>query len=189
MAAPPLIDLSASSLTGALPEKPEDLYRLHRLCLRIYGLLARDVPAQAQALTKAAGSSLRKKDRKALAQALEEELPVLIALYAQERLAKDPRLAGQGLADLLRGLLLPCFSLSYQHLYEQPADPLKHVLARVDWYLDGDKGEPLAAFLHFINAVSGARLGEEDPLVEHLKGVFLPELDSRLELAFRYEFG
>ena len=180
--------VSIPPLEGAVPSRPEDLYRLHRLCLRIYGLLSRDVPAQAAALAQAAGPSVKKKQRAALERTLQEELPVLIALHVLERLAADPRLSGPGLDELLRGLLLPCFSLSYQHLYEEPADPLAHVLARVDWYLDGDKGEPAAALIYFLTTVLNNKISGLDPLFSHLKEVFLPEMDSRLELAFRYEF-
>ena len=174
-------------LEGGLPSRPEDLYRLHRLCLRIFGLLARDVPAQAAALAGVAGSGLRKKQRQALARVLEEELPVLIALYALKWLEGHRRLGGRGLGELLRGLLLPCFSLSYGDLYDQPADPLQHVLSRVDWYLDGDKGEPLEAFLHYLAMVEEGP-AELDSLRRHLEQELLPELERRLELAFRYEF-
>lgn len=182
----PLTNLPA--LDGAMPPRPEDLYRLHKLCLRIYGLLCRDIPDQAQALASAPGLSLKRKNRQALVQTLEEELPVLLALYALERLAKDQRLGGENLTDLLRGLLLPCFSLSYQRMYDQPADPLKHVLARIDWYLDGEKGEPLDAFAHFASTILGDQVKEPEPLLQHLEASFLPEMDRRLELAFRYEF-
>ena len=58
------------SLEGALPPQPGDLFRLHRLCLYIYGLLTRDIPAQAQALAAAAGSTIRKKHRQDLARTL-----------------------------------------------------------------------------------------------------------------------
>jgi len=180
--------VSVPSLKGALPPRPEELYQLHRLCLRIYGLLARDVSAQAGALAQTAGSALRKKQREMLRRTLEEELPMLIALHVLERLAADPRLARPGLAELLRGLLLPCFSLSYQQMYEMPADPLAHVLARVDWYLDGDKGEPAAALIYFLTTVLGDKQSDLEPLLKHLQEVFLPEMDQRLELAFRYEF-
>ena len=176
------------SLEGALPPQPGDLFRLHRLCLYIYGLLTRDIPAQAQALAAAAGSTIRKKHRQGLARTLEEELPVLIALHVLERLAASGRLKDQGLDELLRGLLLPCFALSYQHLYEEPADPLQHVLARLDWYLDGDKGAPLSALAHFLGTAMGDKLGDPGPLLSHLENAFLPEMDQRLELAFRYEF-
>ncbi len=176
------------SLEGALPGRPGDLFRLHRLCLHIHGLMCRDVAAQAQALAAAAGKSLRKRQRQELARTLEDELPVLIALHALERLDADPRLAGAGLGELIRGLLLPLFALSYQHLYDQPADPLKHVLARVDWYLDGDKGDPVDAFAHFLATVWGDKLSESGPLLGHLQDQLLPEMDRRLELAFRYEF-
>jgi hypothetical protein len=176
------------SLEGALPDKPGNLFRLHRLCLHIYGLSCRDLPAQAKSLAEAAGKGLRKKQRQELAVTLQDELPVLIALHALDRLATEPKLTGAGLDDLIRGLLLPLFAMSYQSLYDEPADPLKHVLARLDWYLDGDKGGPLDAFAHFLSTVWGDRLPESGPLMKHLREIFLPELDHRLELAFRYEF-
>mgnify|MGYP000055993918 CR=1 FL=1 len=176
------------SLEMALPAEPGNLFRLHRLCVHIYGLMCRDVPAQAQAMAAATGKALRKKQRQELAVTLQEELPVLIALHALDRLASENRIKGQGLDELIRGLLLPLFAMSYQQLYDQPADPLKHVLARLDWYLDGDKGGPLDAFTHFLSTVWGDRLPESGPLLKHLHDVFLPEMDRRLELAFRYEF-
>lgn len=176
------------TLEGALPDDPGNLFRLHRLCLHIYGLMCRDISTQAQALAQAAGKSLRKKHRQELADTLKDELPVLIALHALDRLASEPRLTGAGLDELIRGLLLPLFAMSYQNLYDQPADPLKHVLARIDWYLDGDKGGPLDAFTHFLATIWGDRLPESGPLLKHLEEKFLPEMDRRLELAFRYEF-
>lgn len=176
------------SLEMALPAEPGNLFRLHRLCVHIYGLMCRDVPAQAQAMAAATGKALRKKQRLELAATLQEELPVLIALHALDRLAAESRLKGQGLDELIRGLLMPLFAMSYQHLYDEPADPLKHVLSRMDWYLDGDKGGPLDAFTHFLSTVWGDRLPESGPLMKHLQEVFLPEMDRRLELAFRYEF-
>lgn len=176
-------------MSDALPIEPEEFFRLQRLCLRIYGLLSRDVPAQAQALARAAAPSLRKKQLQNLTQALLEELPVFMALYALDRLSDDERLQGEGADEVVRGMLLPCFSLSYQHLYEEPADPLKHVLARVDWYLDGDKGEPREAFFHWLNMLMDEKLGNGQPFFQYLDKNFLPELDSRFQLAFRYEYG
>jgi hypothetical protein len=175
-------------LAGARPPEPAELMRLHRLCLHAYGLLCRDVEAQAQALARTAGG-LRKKHRVELADTLAQELPVLIALHAMDRLASHPRLARQGLAELVRSLLLPLFAMSYRRLYERPADPLKHVLDRLDWYLDGDKGEPVAAFSHFLATAWGERLPQREALVRHLEYQLLPEMDRRLDLAFRYEFG
>ncbi len=175
------------SLEGALPPRPEDLYRLHRLCLRIYGLLARDVAEQAAQLAQAAGS-LRRKDRQSLAQTLADELPVLLALRALGSLENHPDLARMGLSEFLRGLLLPCFSLSYSHLYQEPADPLRHVLARLDWYLDGDKGNPQEALARFASTMLGDHLSDTGPLLRAMEGSLWPEMDRRLDLAFRYEF-
>jgi hypothetical protein len=174
-------------MEGAIPARPLDLFRLHRLCLRIYGLMTRDLPAQATTLAQAAGS-LGKKDRLALSQALGDELPIILALRALERLEADQRLASMGLSEFLRGLLLPCFSLSYSQLYEESTDPLKQVLARMDWYLDYDKGNPQEALAYFVSTVVGEHLTDTGPLLKHIENSIMPEMDKRLELAFRYEF-
>jgi hypothetical protein len=181
-------DMSIPDLAGALPPKPQDLYRLHRLCLRIHGLMTRDIAAQAVKLAEAVGRGLRKKARRDLTQTLAEDLPVILALHAMDRLAGEPRFHNPALLELLRSLLLPCFSLSYQHLYADMQDPLKHVLARLDWYLDGDKGEPVGAFTHLAATLLGDQPHDPAPLLKHISENLLPEMDKRLELAFRYEF-
>jgi hypothetical protein len=173
---------------GVLPSRPEDLYRLQRLCLRIFGLLSRDIDEQAQNMAKAVSSVLKKKHRPALLGILQEELPVLIALYTLDRLAEDDRLSGQGLDEVLRSMLLPCFSISYQHLYDEPSDPLQHVLSRVDWYLDGDKGDPMEAFVHYTGTILGETFDDVAEMAEKLKDTMLSEMEARLSLAFRYEF-
>jgi hypothetical protein len=180
--------ISEISFDGSLPDKPADLYRLHRLCLRMFGLMTRDVSAQANSLAEAASSSLSKKERKKLAQLLVEELPVFIALYALEHLSSMSEFSEDGPAELIRSLLLPCFSMSYVDLYEQHQDPLKHVLARVDWYLDGDKGEPLSAFIDYVSTLTGEKMADGEPLANYIKENLQPEMDKRLELAVRYEF-
>lgn len=181
--------LKLPDLSGALPPDPAQLMRLSRLCLRIYGLLTRDIPAQAADMVSAAAGSLGKKERQQLVQVLSDELPVIMALHALERLGREKALSLSGLSELLRGLLLPCFSLSYSQLYAEPADPLRQFLDRVDWYLDGDKGQPLEAFAHLASTLLGEHLKDMEPLAAHLKESLLPEMDRRLELAFRYEFG
>jgi hypothetical protein len=182
-------DIALPDLEGALPPKPQNLFQLQRLCLRIHGMLTRDLKTQAAKLAQAVGHGLRKKARQDLNQTLAEDLPVILALHALDRLAADPRFKNDpNLLELLRGLLLPCFSLSYLHLYDQMQDPLKHVLARLDWYLDGDKGEPLSAFTHLVATILGDQLHDPAPLIRHLTDNLLPEIDKRLELAFRYEF-
>ncbi len=175
------------SMEGAIPARPLDLFRLHRLCLRIYGLMTRDLPAQALNLAQASGS-LSKKDRQSLTQTLTDELPMILALHALERLEADQRLAQMGLSEFLRGLLLPCFSLSYSQLYGEASDPLKMALARLDWYLDGDKGNPQEALAYFAATMLGDHLADTSPLLQHIEKHLLPEMDKRLDLAFRYEF-
>ncbi len=181
--------LKLPDLGGALPADPAQLMRLSRLCLRIYGLLTRDIPEQAAGLAAAAAASLGKKERQQLVQVLCDELPVIMALHALERLDREPALGRADLSELLRGLLLPCFSLAYSRLYAEPADPLRQFLDRVDWYLDGDKGQPLEALAHLASTLLGEQLKDLEPLTAHLKDSLLPEMDRRLELAFRYEFG
>lgn len=174
-------------MEGAIPARPLDFFRLHRLCLRIYGLMMRDLPAQASTLAQAAGA-LGKKDRQALTQTLIDELPIILALHALERLEADQRLASLGLSEFLRGLLLPCFSLAYSQLYAEATDPLKQVLARLDWYLDYDKGNPQEALAYFASTILGDHLANTGPLLKQIEAHLLPEMDKRLDLAFRYEF-
>jgi hypothetical protein len=156
--------------------------------LRIFGLMTWDVEAHARDMVKAAGLSLRRKDGRALQKALNEELPVLFLIHAADKLTHDDRLIDQGLVELTYGLLLPCFSLCYQHLYEKPADPLKHLLARLDWYLDGDKADAQSAFMQVISTMMGDALEHSASLLDHLNREVLPQMDQRYELAFRYEF-
>jgi hypothetical protein len=176
------------TLAEAKPLSSQQLSRLQQLALRIYGLMTWDLPGRADALVAAAGPGLKKKGRQALLKSLNEELPVLLLIHAVDRLNKDQRLIDQELVELMHGLLLPCFSLCYLHLYQEPADPLKHVLARLDWYLDGDKGDSLSAFAHLAATILGKELKDPAPLLAHLEEELLPEMDQRYELAFRYEF-
>ena len=175
-------------LPGAQPANGEELCRLQRLSLRIFGLMTWDLSQNAREMVQAAGLSLRRKDGRNLHKALSEELPVLLLIHAAEKLTSDDRLLEQELVDLTYGLLLPCFSLCYQNLYEKPADPLKHLLARLDWYLDGDKDNAQGAFMQVLETIMGGAMEHSKALLEHLNRTLLPLMDQRYELAFRYEF-
>lgn len=175
-------------LSDAIPADVEGLFQVHRLCLRIFGLMTYDLGEQVANLVSVGGNAVRRKARPTLEKTLAEELPVLLLIHATERLTKDKRIVKQDLAPLAYGLLLPCFATCYDHLYAEPADPLKHVLARLDWYLDGDKGDSLGAFSHLTTTLLGDDLRDPDPLLGHLEHELLPEMDRRYELAFRYEF-
>ena len=59
------------------PSNQEDLYRLNRLCLRIYGLLSRDMPEQAKKMTDEAAGGIKKKQREILVNTLEESFRYL----------------------------------------------------------------------------------------------------------------
>ncbi len=157
--------------------------------MRIYGILARDLPAQAARLAQAAGFP-------AAAAGHREELRQPRWRNCRSSTRSTPwsawpatPLVGPGRQRALRALLLPCFALSFAGLYERPADPLKHFLARVDWYLDGEKAAPATAFLQYLKMLLGDKLGRPERVAQHLEQVLLPELESRLELAFRYEQG
>lgn len=175
-------------LAEAIPSNVDGLFQLHRLCLRIFGLMTYDLEEQVATLVGVGGSAVRRKARPTLEKTLAEELPVLLLIHAAERLTTDKRITKQDLAPLTYGLLLPCFATCYNHLYAEPADPLKHVLARLDWYLDGDKGDSFGAFSHLTTALLGDDLRDPAPLLGHLEHELLPEMDRRYELAFRYEF-
>lgn len=183
-----LIDPGGSREMASSSNIASHCLRMQRLCLRIYGLLARDIQRHAKALSQAAEGNLRKKHRQDMATALAEELPVFIALYALDKISDDERLQEPGSGELVRGMLLSCFSLAYSHLYDEPSDPLKHVMARVDWYLDGNKGLPQTAFYQWINMLSGERVTDSGAIFKYLSSTLYPELDRKLQLAFRYEF-
>lgn len=177
-------------LDKARPSSLEDLFSLQRLCLRIFGLMTYDLEEQVAKLMGAGGSNaVRRKGRQTLETTLHEELPVLLLIHATGRLTEDPRIKEQDLAGLVYGLLLPCFSICYRKLYAKPADPYAHVLARLDWYLDGDKGDPIDCFTRLTTTLLGDDLRDPDPLLGHLEHELIPEMDRRYELAFRYEFG
>ena len=184
------INLAAQDpgLPKAIPSEPEELYRLGRLAMRIYGLLCRDLEEVVNRWVAAASGVIKRKDRKETARQLVEELPVLLLIHVLDRINEQPFFAKSGVAELLRGLLVPCFSLEYRHLYDQSTDPVKQVLSRLDWYLDGDKTDMVGAFEHFSVTLVNDGLKDAAPLHQHLGEVILPEMDNRLDLAFRYEF-
>jgi hypothetical protein len=147
-----------------------------------------DLSQNAREMVLASGLSLRRKDGRTLHRALQDELPVLLLIHTADKLTSDDRLLEQNLVDLTYGLLLPCFSLCYQNLYEKPADPLKHLLARLDWYLDGDKDNAQSAFLQVLDTIMGSAAEHSQALLDYLNQTLLPLMDERYELAFRYEF-
>lgn len=183
--APPI---SLPPLANAKPVDVEGLFQLHRLCLRIFGLMTHDLDQQVATLMGAGSNAVRRKARATLEKTLREELPVLLLIHAADRLTTDSRMVKQDLAPLAYGLLLPCFSICYNNFYGDPSDPLKHVLAKLDWYLDGDKGDSLGAFTRLTTTLLGDDLRDPDPLLGYLEHELLPEMDRRYELAFRYEF-
>lgn len=162
---------------------------LVRLAVRVYGLISERFPAQTEGLLDVLdqikkASKKKRDDRRAL---LAQELPPVILILTLNYLeGHDEFSAGQ--IEPLLGYLVSVFSLEYKERYADQQDPLKEMLGRIDWYLDGDKGsvEELLAFF----------LGEEldlksedlvEPLSEYLRGVMIPELSKRIDLSFLYE--
>lgn len=176
------------SAATAVGQQTEEMLRLQRLCVRIYGLFSRDLDEQVDGLIKATGTALGRAQRKEFAPALREELPVLLLIHALDRLEGDERLSAPGLNELVRGMLLPCFSLSYQHLDRRTIDPLAHVLERLDWYLDGGQAGLTGAFHYYAASLAGPGLADSEPMEAYLDGRLIPELDRRLETAFRAEW-
>lgn len=177
----------SGQLLGALPPEPNQLFRLHRLCVRLFSQLTKDLAEQVEAVVEAAGGSWRKQ-KQALGQVLEAELPILILLRVLDGLEKDDRLDQPGLLDLLRGLLLPLFSICFARLHDHPSEQLKRVLSRIDWYLDFDSDDPVEAFAAYCAAESGPALKDRAALVAWLREKFMPEVDLRLRNTLRQEF-
>jgi hypothetical protein len=162
---------------------------LVRLAVRIYGLISERFPAQTEGLLdvldKVKKASKKKRDdRRAL---LSQELPPVILILTLNYLEGHEEFSAGQIHPLL-GYLVSVFSLEYKERYADQQDPLKEMLGRIDWYLDGDKGsvQELLAFF----------LGEEldiksddlvAPLTEYLREVLVPELSKRIDLSFLYE--
>lgn len=162
-----------------------DIYRWHRLCLRIYGMLTWDINQQVEDLAAAAHSFVKRGGRAALSEILRDDMPVILALYAMDYLEKQ----SNNMPAVTREILLPCFSLSYSRLYASKLDdPLKHFLARMDWFLDGEKGDPGEALSHVLTTTLGDKIKNAAPVVEHLSKIVLPEMNRRMWVAWRSEF-
>ena len=86
MTAPNSILTPRHHLEHAVPPKPEELFRLHRLCLWIYNSFTSDMKERGTELAAAAGTGLKKKERQTLQEALAGEMPVLLLIHALERL-------------------------------------------------------------------------------------------------------
>ncbi len=161
------------------------LYRWHRLCLRVYGMLTWDIAQQVDAMVEAAQGVIKRSSRAALSDLLRDDLPVILALYAMEHFAENYA----SLSSVAQEILLPCFSLSYSKLHaDKMQDPLKHLLARMDWFLDGEKGDPAEALSHVLTTALDGKLKDPAPLLEYLSKTLLPEMDRRMLVAWRSEF-
>ena len=164
-----------------------NMHKLHRLSLRIYGQITWNMQEQIADLLNAADDVLKKSSKKILQEILQEELPAILALHALDCIneyAGDKKLAEQ-----LREMLIPCFALSYNQLYADKAqDPLRHILAKLDWYLDGDKGSYAAVLAQMLRTILGNKLKDPEPLVNLLNESILPEVNQRFLTAWRLEF-
>ena len=162
-----------------------DIYRWQRLCLRIYGMLTWDLPQQIEALVTAAQGMIKRSSRGALSNLLHEDMPVILALYAMEHLNETAPHAPLAAKEML----LPCLSLSYSQLFgDKLQDPLKHFLARMDWFLDGEKGDPSEALSFILSTLLEGKLKDATPLVQYLEQTMLPKMDRRMAVAWRSEF-
>jgi hypothetical protein len=163
--------------------------RLVRLAVRIYGLISERFPAQTEGLLDVLDSvkkaSKKRRDERRLI--LDQELPPVILILTLNYLGNHEEFSAEEIEPLL-GYLVSVFSLEYKERYSDQQDPLKEMLGRIDWYLDGDKGsvEELLAFF----------LGEElhlksedlvEPLAAYVQEEMIPELAKKIDLSFLYE--
>jgi hypothetical protein len=160
-----------------------NLYRWHKVCLRIYGLLTYDLDRQVEKISDAVGANKRQL-RKSLSKLLEEDMPVVLGLYALEQLQKMV----PNLPLPLQEMLLPCFSLSYSHLFARKGeDPLKYLLSRIDWFLDETRN-PEESLSMVLGTIFKNKLKDPGELLEYLQQVIFPEARRRIMLAWRSEF-
>ena len=178
---------SSQSLMDAVPPDQGQLFRLQRLCVRLYTVLTKDLDQLTDELVKAAGGKWPGQKRQ-LADLFKAELPILIALRVLEGLGRDERFDQPELAELMRGLLLPLFALRFQDLYEQASEQMKRVLTRIDWYLDFESDDPVDVFGIYCGAEAGAAMKDPEGMKTYLKGTILPEIDQRLQRTLRGEF-
>jgi hypothetical protein len=159
------------------------VYRWHRVCLRIYGILTYDLDRQIKELSDAAGAGGRQL-RGPVGKLLREDLPVILGLYALKQLQNMV----PGLPLAAQEMLLPCFSLSYSELFARKGeDPLNCLLSRVDWFLD-EACDPEEALILLLNAVFKNKLKAPDALLDYIREVIFSEAKRRITLAWRSEF-
>ena len=160
-----------------------DLFRWHRVCLRVYGMLTWDLDQQVETMVNSMEGTKRS-TRKALTDLLHAELPVILGLYALERLQK----VVPNLPKVAQEMLLPCFSLSYSDLFgDKLEDPLKHFLARLDWFLDAGN-DPAETLNTVLTTSLENKVKDINPILNCMKEDIFPEIDRRVILAWRCEF-
>lgn len=177
----------SQSLMDAVPPDPGQLFRLQRLCVRLYTVLTRDLDQVTDDLVKAAGGKWPGQ-KKQLGDLFKAELPILIVLRVLEGLENDERFDRPELAELLRGLLLPLFALRFQDLHEQASEQMKRVHSRIDWYLDFESDDPVDVFCIYCGAEAGSALKNPEGMKQFLLGTIIPEVDQRLQRTLRGEF-
>lgn len=131
------------------------LYNILHLAARIHGLIWAAYPELEAELidiiAKSGGKFRRAKaDRITPVTA---EFPVLIlisVIQAQEKAAPEME---QSEAEFLKSCLVHFFATHSVSHYLERTDPIKELLNKVDWYLDGDKGAPAELFIQLVASV------------------------------------
>jgi len=162
-----------------------------QLGARIHGLIAASLPRFSQELTKLIVQvcSVFRRPKRAQLEAVTNELPVLLLIMALQELDKDGSQFKDEEQDFLKSCLIQFFSVHYTQLYQEHKDPMKEMLARVDWYLDRSDEQPGELFSEFVYRHFPSRKEElAGPLSRFISNQILPEITRALDLAPRYRF-
>lgn len=167
------------------------LYQILHLAARIHGLIWASFPEfEVELIDIVTESGKRQRKKKAdQISSVTGELPVLIlisAIRAQESVAPemDPEEA-----EFLKSCLIHFFATHTSGRYLEQIDPIKELLARVDWYLDGKKESPGQLFDQFVTSIfpdlKEASLKRLDKLINL---AIAARIEKALDLAPRYNF-
>lgn len=166
------------------------LNTLH-LASRIHGLLAAAMPRLNRRLVRALkqNGSLFRRPKPPQLESLANELPVLILILVLQEIEKTELTSGSEESEFLKSCLVQFFASHYVALYLEHKDPIKELLARVDWYLDGAEGPAEAMFSRFVSGVLTQRMDEPSEIpARFVTEKVLPEVRHALDLAPRYRF-
>lgn len=165
------------------------LYKILHLAARIHGLIWATYPefeAELVDIVTESGKRQRKKKADQIA-SVTNELPVLLlisVLRAQEK--QSPEMDPEE-AEFLKSCLVHFFATHTAGRYLEQVDPIKELLSRVDWYLDGQSASPGELFSQFVTSIfPDLKEGSPARLDKLINLAIAGRIDKAMEFAPRY---